>query len=465
MEVIYVTSPEIPYPAEIVPDGVTVHYCTDFNEFTSNASRSAVFVIAAIERTAAIRILEDLRRDPRSGLQPMYTESRLGDPFDHISDGIIHSLAEAVNQAPRILERISQLDATLFAPDTSDFFRILGYMFSRTETPLEPRRFWSNESFYTYPVLEAMLGSVELVASRLSSMYDRKLVQRDQLVDRLRHCPSCNGVHLNFIDCCPNCSSINILQKSFLHCFTCGTVAPEDRYVEKGILQCPNCKTRLRHIGADYDRPLENYECQNCSHVFIDPDVQAHCMHCGTRTPPDKLISEQVFTYSLTDLGAQAAKSGTMEDVFALLDMVNNVSPSYFMNLVGWLMQIARRHPEEQFSIIGIKLKNLLELDAQFGKPVVVELLDALALRLRELVRSTDLATRTGQQMFWLLLPKTGRSNYQIVLNRVLELRNLAYRVEGVGLDFETVVFNAPEDLIPGETGKLLLARLEGDIE
>ena len=115
MEVIYVTSPEIPYPAEIVPDGITVRYCNDFDEFTSDTSRSTVFVIAAIERTAAIRILEALRRDPRSGLQPMYTESRLGDPFDHISDGIIHSLAEAVSQARRILERIGQLDATLSA--------------------------------------------------------------------------------------------------------------------------------------------------------------------------------------------------------------------------------------------------------------------------------------------------------------------------------------------------------------
>jgi GGDEF domain-containing protein len=154
-----------------------------------------------------------------------------------------------------------------------------------------------------------------------------------------------------------------------------------------------------------------------------------------------------------------------MEDLFALLDTVNSVSPSYFMNLVSWLIDITRRHPDEHFSIIGIKLNNLLELDARFGKQVVAELLDALALRLRALVRSTDLTTRTGQQMFWLLLPKTGKSSYQVVLNRILELRHMAYRVEGVGLAFDTVVFSAPEDVRPEETGKLLLARLEGGIE
>nr|WP_309294963.1 hypothetical protein [Aeromonas caviae] len=28
------------------------------------------------------------------------------------------------------------------------------------------------------------------------------------------------------------------------------------------MLLCPNCFSRLRHIGSDYDRPLENYRCR-----------------------------------------------------------------------------------------------------------------------------------------------------------------------------------------------------------
>jgi GGDEF domain-containing protein len=151
-----------------------------------------------------------------------------------------------------------------------------------------------------------------------------------------------------------------------------------------------------------------------------------------------------------------------MEDVFALLDTVNSVSPSYFLNLVNWLLALARRHQEERFTIIGLRLQNMVELRDRLGPQPVLDMMDALAARLRALVRSTDLSTRTGQQMFWLLLPKTGRPQHRIVLDRILALRDLL--PEGEGIDFETVVFTAPEDMHPDETGKLLLARLEGEL-
>lgn len=462
MELIYIVSSPASCLGQEPPEGAHVRCATDFDSLAPTTTRSTVFVVATGEHHESVRIVRALRRDPRTGLQPILTTSPLGDPDDDLSDGIVASPEEARDRGRALVARLAQLDASLFAPDASDVLRIAGYMLSRAVEALAPRRLWSNQAFYAYPALEAMLGSAQLVASRLASMGERKLIRRATLVDRLRHCPACHGVHLNFIDCCPSCGGINILQKPFLHCFTCGMVAPEERFVEKGALQCPKCAARLRHIGADYDRPLENYECQGCGHVFIDPEVQAHCMHCGTPSPPEKLIPGQIFTYELTDLGAQAAKSGTMEDLFALLDTVNSVPPSYFMQLVGWLIDLARRHAEERFTIIGIKLTNLLELDVQHGKQTAAELVDALAQRLRELVRTTDLTTRTGQQMLWLLLPKTGRPSHEVVLARILALRSMIHRAEGGELDFETVVFTAPEDIIPGETGKLLLARLEG---
>ncbi|NCC94093.1 MAG: diguanylate cyclase, partial [Opitutae bacterium] len=327
---------------------------------------------------------------------------------------------------------------------------------------LAPQRLWSSEGFYSYPVLEAMLGTPQVVAARLLALCERKLLGRSQLNDRVRHCPACDGAHLNFIDLCPNCRHLDIVQQPFLHCFTCGAVAPEERFVDQDGLRCPNCRARLRHIGTDYDRPLENFACNSCGHTFIEPEVQARCMHCSTLTPPDRLTPRTVCTYELTDLGVQAARSGTMEDVFALLDTVNSVSPSYFLNLVNWLLALARRHNEERFTIIGLRLQNMVELRDRLGPQPVLDMMDALAARLRALVRSTHLSTRTGQQMFWLLLPKTGRPQHRIVLDRILALRDLL--PEGEGIDFETVVFNAPEDMQPDETGKLLLARLEGEL-
>ena len=188
-------------------------------------------------------------------------------------------------------------------------------------------------------------------------------------------------------------------------------------------------------------------------------------MHCGTLSAPDKLTVQLVHSYEITSQGIQAAKSGNLEDVFALLDTVNSVSPTYFLNLVNWLLSLSRRHKDERFTIIGMRIINIEELSVRFGKQVVMELMDTLAARLQELIRTTDLTTRTGQQIIWILLPKTGKPNHQVVLDRLIALNNLIYHVEDARISFETVVFNAPEDTNEGETGKLLLARLEGEFD
>ena len=58
----------------------------------------------------------------------------------------------------------------MFAPGASDQLRILGYLYSRPELHLVPQRLWSSEGFYSYPVLEAMLGTQQLVATRLLAL-------------------------------------------------------------------------------------------------------------------------------------------------------------------------------------------------------------------------------------------------------------------------------------------------------
>ena len=462
MELIYFPEPGGRYPDDIRMDGVTYHAYSDYAALPEAVSPGSVFVLSLADRDSAYRLLHALRQDPRTGLQPVFTTTAFGFPLDQVSDGRVESALDAYTRARAIVDRLGRLDESVFAPGASDQLRILGYLYSRPELHLVPQRLWSSEGFYSYPVLEAMLGTPQLVAARLLALCDRKLLRRGQLNDRVRHCPACDGAHLNFVDLCPNCRHLDIVQQPFLHCFTCGAVAPEERFVDQDGLRCPNCYARLRHIGTDYDRPLENFSCTSCGHTFIEPEVQARCMHCTTLTPPDRLTPRTVCTYELTDLGVQAAESGTMEDVFALLDTVNSVSPTYFLNLVNWLLALARRHQEERFTIIGLRLQNMVELNARLGQQPVLDMMDTLATRLRELVRSTDLSTRTGQQMFWLLLPKTGQAQHRIVLDRILALRNLL--PDGDGIDFETVVFSAPEDMQPDETGKLLLARLEGEL-
>ncbi|MBI5895921.1 MAG: diguanylate cyclase, partial [Desulfobacterales bacterium] len=235
---------------------------------------------------------------------------------------------------------------------------------------------------------------------------------------------------------------------------------PEERFFSQDKLVCPQCAPALRHIGADYDRPLENFECNGCGHVFIDPQVAARCLHCRQTSAPDALIARPVHAFKLTDQGRQSARTGDVEDVFSMLDSLNNVSRAYFESILDWLLALCRRHKEEQFSLVAVRIANVVELTDRIGRYQVRALMDEFVRRVRELIRTTDLTTRTSQHTLWLLLPKTHAAGQQTVRARILGLRS----GDESGLHLVTVGFHAPSQMIASERGKLLLARLEGEI-
>ena len=223
---------------------------------------------------------------------------------------------------------------------------------------------------------------------------------------------------------------------------------------------CPNCKNRLRHIGSDYDRPLENYRCRDCEHIFIEPAVSCHCMHCGSASEPDALTPKLIYAYQLTEKGRISATTGSVEDIFSLFDNLNNVNPVVFESMLDWLLSLCRRHADEHFSLIVIRMINVLELTDQLGRHKAKELIDEFARRVRELIRSTDLTTRTNQNTLWLLLPKTPHSGNQIVLGRILAIRTGS----DIGLELSTTSFHAPSQSMEAETAKLLMARLQSEV-
>jgi GGDEF domain-containing protein len=309
-----------------------------------------------------------------------------------------------------------------------------------------------------------MLDPAENTERLLKNLTDRRLLKNAALINRLRQCPQCEGVHLIFVDVCPNCTSIDISQKPFLHCFACGNVAPEENFLTRGILTCPNCASLLRHIGADYDRPLENYVCNDCGQASMEPDVIAQCQHCETNTKPEELVPRNVHCLEITERGQLAARTGSLEDLDALQDSLNNVSHGHFEFQVDWLLSLCQRHAEECFSLIGLRLQNIIELTERIGRYRMAKLMDEFVGRIRESLRPTDLTARTTQHNLWILLPKTDRPNCNVVLERISEMKTYTKQDEGVSLEFSSVTFSAPQDMNKGETAKLLLARLEGEM-
>ena len=187
------------------------------------------------------------------------------------------------------------------------------------------------------------------------------------------------------------------MQQPFLHCFTCGHVSSEEQFISPAGLACPNCRAKLRHIGTDYDRALESYSCHGCGHVFSEPKIIPRCQHCTAKNAPEDTVPRNIHSYRITDQGVIAARTGSLDDVYALLDSLNNINPAYFTHLIDWVVDLSR-HPEDEFSIIGIGLSNIVELTDKIGRRRTGELMDGFAGHIRSIVRGTDLTAHHPAQ-------------------------------------------------------------------
>lgn len=395
--------------------------------------------------------------------KPLFLPTSLGEEDDLLADCVVSSLDEALGRAREINARLAEVNGE--ALRESKDFRLLAYLFARPDGALRPHRYPFTPQVYGYPLADLLAGENGDTLFWLQTLKERGLLTRASLVDRIRLCPQCACSHLNYIDVCTNCGSIDIVRREFIHCFTCGRVGPSEDFVQENHLRCPFCSTRLRHLGSDYDHPLESYSCNACGHRFIEADVVAQCFCCRTRSRPDELTVKTINSYRISESGKTSARVGSLEDVYALLDSLNYVVPAYFTQLVDWLILLNQRYADEGFTLLALRFADLAPLSERIGRQRTVQLVDGLAGRLRQLIRSTDVSTRTALGTLWLLLPRTDAAGAQVLTGRIGELRKLAAEGSGAPVDFRMAAFTAPGDFIEGDNAARIMARLTGELE
>jgi hypothetical protein len=450
-------------PPSILSHDHSITIFADVGALTAAPQPFDGVVIAPAEGGLLEQALRRLRGTPALSAAPIVLLENAEDPaLAALIDGVASDGPTAAALMAPIHSRLQQLPTDILTHGQT--FRLLAYLFCRPEAIQTPVRKWDTARVYAYPIAEALADADTGIGEWLRNLIERNYLETAGLVDRLRECPACGHAHHNYVDACPHCRSIDIVQKPFLHCFTCGHVGPEDAFLKTAALICPQCTARLRHIGSDYDRPLENQVCNACTQSFIEPEVRARCLHCGAENPTERLVPRQVHSYRLTERGRTAALTGNLEDIYALFDHLNYVRPQFFLELVDWLLEVCRRHADERFSLLGIRLSNVVELTASLGRHRAAELVDEFALRLRETVRRTDLTTRMDQRTLWLLLPKTECPACTLLLSRLEEIRSRSRQADGVELRFDSVSYSAPAEQLAGETAAVLLARLTGQM-
>ena len=341
--------------------------------------------------------------------------------------------------------------------------RVVAWLWTRPNASLAPVRNTSVAQMYNYPLIEAFANDQPVRdMSWLRLMSEQGWFAPGELVDRIRQCAKCNSARLNYVDLCPECNALDIAREPALHCFTCGHVAAQENFLKDGIMMCPNCLTRLRHIGSDYDRPLENLSCRVCHSFFIDADVHARCLDCDHEQQPDALRVREVRHYHLTENARLRCRQGFSESGSnEFFGRLNLISQNAFQNLLDWQIQQSRRYRDTPpCSLLGLKFSNLEQL---LSTPEGQASMDELIERIKDAIRDTDRCSRSSENMLWLLLPHTDRSGVDVLSRRLSDFTTLLATRDS-SPDVQTSTLTLPDDLLPEEDSQLLIGRLMGEL-
>ena len=197
------------------------------------------------------------------------------------------------------------------------FSNILRYLLSRDQRVLGHRLMEKSSLGYINPIFEhyhsmSLFHLAEMFTFK-DSMVECGALRKSHYLIKEHLCPKCNHSHLLYTECCPNCGSSNLKIQNIIHHFSCANVAPESAYNVGGMLICPKCHKKLRHIGVDYDRPAVIYSCNDCENSFTTPLTKATCCYCQSTYPVNALVPRDVVDYEITEEGIRMlTKTGLM---------------------------------------------------------------------------------------------------------------------------------------------------------
>lgn len=361
---------------------------------------SAIF-LASIDDNLA---LETLRRHETLCLIPIFTVLQTNET--PLCDGYCENEIIVINKITHLSQRLDALNLIPLDPKS----RFLAYCYSRAPLDISPHTDWSSPTYYHYPIADLFIEKNYHTPNWLNELAEKNFLTKGKLLHSQFICSHCESGHLSFTERCPNCHNEDITQCPFLHCFTCGLIAPETEFIQGDRLKCPKCNGLLRHVGEDYDRPLESGQCFNCHEFYQEAELWVKCMMCKKNYSPDRLGKSNSRHYHITESNAADILNTYFMQHLNVFDEINYIESPFFIALLDWLFALNQRYPEEAFSLIGFTIKL---------SPEVIPFLHHFAEQLKGILRTTDVLTRILDEEIWLLLPKTNEEGLNIVLSRI----------------------------------------------
>lgn len=241
------------------------------------------------------------------------------------------------------------------------------------------------------------------------------------ITNRVRICPTCNDHQLNYREVCPRCQSIDIHEREVLHHFSCGHIDVLDNYRKGTDLSCPKCNKILRHIGLDYERPTNYFQCNTCRYISPEPEIQVQCLQCGITCQPDETLERIVFDYHVTEEASQAISRGQLGGLNLeglLRDHISGLySRQYFEFQTEKELRRAKRY-KHNFSTVMVRVNDLIHIKDEHAD-YLDNYLESVLTAVTGQLRLLDTPCVWDIETIAILLPETDSEGVKIVMDRM----------------------------------------------
>ena len=238
------------------------------------------------------------------------------------------------------------------------FANILRYLLSRDQRIMGHRLLEKSSLGYINPIFEHYhsMGLFHLneMFMFIDTMVEFGSLRIHRFLLKEHLCPKCNHSHLLYTECCPKCGSSNLKFQNIIHHFSCANVSPESSYNVGGMLICPKCHKKLRHIGVDYDRPAVVYTCNDCENSFTSPITKATCCYCQSTFPVNTLVPRNIEDYEITEEGIRTLTSGNI--MFNNMVNIYDNFMEYYLLMNRLRRQLMETYRKDELSVMVGKI-------------------------------------------------------------------------------------------------------------
>jgi len=330
-------------------------------------------------------------------------------------DGELEVLIHGINARSSAIQQNKQILSDQQTP-----FRLLRYISTR-QLEIQPVMTSARISGFSYPSLEAFFSIDDNSVWSALSLLETQHMVKAEFVTRKFQCSHCHSAFLNFIETCPDCYAVNIDCDDLIHHFRCGHSAASREFKRAGEMECPKCSQQLKQIGVDHDKPSLTYRCKECQLVFEEPKVSTVCYHCNRKTDTEHQTQSNVYAYSITALGENAALFGTQQLLNnALGEHLTLFEYEPFQRFLGTEIARIERYKLSTSTVLIVNIGGFVDAMAALGQRST-ELYKELAEIFSDVLRTSDVITTRGQSIFIMLLVETSYSASSIALERLTD--------------------------------------------